>query len=94
MSLGGVTPEQVQFYTTSPIRVTFILALKKNNHRLEKAVILTEVVGAKGFEPSTSRSRTVRSTGLSHAPLLSLLRGKASRIIHAAWAFDNPTGSK
>ena len=47
------------------------------------------LVGAKGFEPSTSRSRTVRSTGLSHAPLLSLL-GEASRIIHAAWAFGNP----
>ena len=50
---------------------------------------MTDFVGAKGFEPSTSRSRTVRSTGLSHAPLLSLL-GEASRIIHAAWAFGNP----
>src|SRR2546423_11066424 len=27
------------------------------------------VVGARGFEPPTSRSRTVRSTKLSHAPL-------------------------
>jgi hypothetical protein len=28
------------------------------------------VVGARGFEPPTSRSRTVRSTKLSHAPML------------------------
>jgi hypothetical protein len=28
------------------------------------------LVGAAGFEPATSRTRTVRSTGLSHAPLL------------------------
>jgi len=27
-----------------------------------------DLVGAKGFEPSTSRSRTERSTRLSHAP--------------------------
>jgi hypothetical protein len=27
-----------------------------------------EMVGASGFEPPTSRSRTVRSTKLSHAP--------------------------
>ena len=27
-------------------------------------------VGAAGFEPATSRTRTVRSTGLSHAPNL------------------------
>jgi hypothetical protein len=26
------------------------------------------LVGARGFEPPTSRSRTVRSTRLSHAP--------------------------
>jgi hypothetical protein len=29
---------------------------------------LKEVVGAIGFEPTTSRSRTERSTRLSHAP--------------------------
>src|SRR5437588_725247 len=29
-----------------------------------------DVVGARGFEPPTSRSRTVRSTKLSHAPML------------------------
>ncbi len=28
-----------------------------------------KVVGAKGFEPSTSASRTQRSTKLSHAPM-------------------------
>ena len=28
----------------------------------------SEMVGASGFEPPTSRSRTVRSTKLSHAP--------------------------
>ena len=35
------------------------------------------MVGASGFEPPTSRSRTVRSTKLSHAPLVlfSLLSG-------------------
>jgi hypothetical protein len=27
-----------------------------------------KLVGASGFEPPTSRSRTVRSTKLSHAP--------------------------
>lgn len=27
-----------------------------------------KIIGAKGFEPSTSRSRTERSTRLSHAP--------------------------
>src|SRR5690606_1799365 len=27
------------------------------------------MVGARGFEPPTSRSRTVRSTRLSHAPI-------------------------
>lgn len=29
---------------------------------------LISKIGAKGFEPSTSRSRTVRSTRLSYAP--------------------------
>ena len=28
------------------------------------------MVGARGFEPPTSRSRTVRSTRLSHAPII------------------------
>jgi hypothetical protein len=30
--------------------------------------MLSFPVGAAGFEPATSRTRTVRSTGLSHAP--------------------------
>lgn len=32
------------------------------------AYALDNLVGARGFEPPTSRSRTVRSTRLSHAP--------------------------
>src|SRR5207249_10254298 len=32
-----------------------------------------EMVGASGFEPPTSRSRTVRSTRLSHAPTRSAI---------------------
>ena len=31
--------------------------------------LLRFLVGARGFEPPTSRSRTVRSTRLSHAPM-------------------------
>lgn len=30
------------------------------------------LVGVPGFEPGTSRTRTVRSTGLSHTPMVSL----------------------
>ena len=33
------------------------------------AGLVLEVVGATGFEPATSRSRTERSTKLSHAPI-------------------------
>lgn len=33
-----------------------------------KAVIIHYLVGAPRFELGTSRTRTVRSTGLSHAP--------------------------
>src|SRR5882672_11679054 len=36
------------------------------------------VVGARGFEPPTSRSRTERSTRLSHAPTSSWIIGKRS----------------
>ena len=35
------------------------------------------VVGARGFEPPTSRSRTERSTRLSHAPTSKWIIGKA-----------------
>jgi hypothetical protein len=40
---------------------------------------LGKVVGAIGFEPTTSRSRTERSTRLSHAPKLTKLND--SRLI-------------
>ncbi len=36
---------------------------------LRKSKAFEDMVGAAGFEPATSRTRTVRSTGLSHAPL-------------------------
>jgi hypothetical protein len=39
---------------------------------LRRGDFCSHLVGAKGFEPSTSRSRTVRSTKLSHAPMQSL----------------------
>ena len=38
--------------------------------------IKAEVVGASGFEPPTSRSRTVRSTKLSHAPIALMLHAE------------------
>lgn len=41
---------------------------KQNGHPKMTVLLLTIKVGAKGFEPSTSRSRTERSTRLSHAP--------------------------
>jgi hypothetical protein len=34
------------------------------------------MVGARGFEPPTSRSRTERSTRLSHAPTIRWMIGK------------------
>src|SRR5882672_1396680 len=37
------------------------------------------VVGARGFEPPTSRSRTERSTRLSHAPTSEWIIGNAAR---------------
>ena len=52
----------------------------KIKRRPRGACVLAVLVGAKGFEPSTSRSRTVRSTGLSHAPLLSPLGGKQAAL--------------
>ena len=45
---------------------------------MKKQTLLThllrhsKMVGARGFEPPTSRSRTVRSTRLSHAPISQL----------------------
>ena len=36
---------------------------------MTRALNVAEVVGATGFEPATSRSRTERSTKLSHAPM-------------------------
>src|SRR6266511_3960374 len=39
---------------------------------------LIRLVGARGFEPPTSRSRTERSTRLSHAPTSEWIIGKAT----------------
>ena len=36
---------------------------------INKTSFLVNIVGASGFEPLTSRTRTVRTTGLCHAPL-------------------------
>jgi hypothetical protein len=42
------------------------------------------LVGARGFEPPTSRSRTERSTRLSHAPTSKVIIGKLlSSVKHA-----------
>ena len=40
----------------------------KYNAGLGLACVRTVSVGVRGFEPPTSRTRTVRSTGLSHTP--------------------------
>ena len=45
------------------------IAGKTKGPRLTRALNVLEVVGATGFEPATSRSRTERSTKLSHAPM-------------------------
>ena len=39
------------------------------------------MVGARGFEPPTSRSRTERSTRLSHAPTSKAIIGKAASTV-------------
>ena len=44
--------------------INFSLQTKKAS----KEAFFIKLVGARGFEPPTSRSRTVRSTRLSHAP--------------------------
>ena len=38
------------------------------NNGFERSRMFLLMVGARGFEPPTSRSRTERSTRLSHAP--------------------------
>ena len=50
-------------------REGFRIAGKTKGPRLTRALNVAEVVGATGFEPATSRSRTERSTKLSHAPM-------------------------
>src|SRR5438132_14303671 len=42
---------------------------------------LSFLVGARGFEPPTSRSRTERSTRLSHAPTSRWIIGKGARSV-------------
>ena len=42
---------------------------KKSRGVIPQPFLLLIMVGARGFEPPTSRSRTVRSTRLSHAPI-------------------------
>src|SRR2546426_6065575 len=42
--------------------------IKQRGHHLGDLFPKTNLVGARGFEPPTSRSRTERSTRLSHAP--------------------------
>src|SRR6266542_280958 len=46
--------------------------------------LLILMVGARGFEPPTSRSRTERSTRLSHAPTSEWIIGKATRGVKPA----------
>src|SRR5262245_49929535 len=43
---------------------------KKKWHQNDARNLLILKVGAIGFEPTTSRSRTERSTRLSHAPIM------------------------
>ena len=50
------------------------MSAKQNGHPKMTVKLLIIKVGAKGFEPSTSRSRTERSTRLSHAPKTILTR--------------------
>ena len=52
-----------------------------NNKRASEDARLLFIlkVGAKGFEPSTSRSRTERSTRLSHAPKTALNRDEMNK---------------
>ena len=47
------------------------------------------MVGATGFEPATSRSRTVRSTKLSHAPTLCTLYNSRPRIANVKQRSSN-----
>jgi hypothetical protein len=42
-----------------------LVALREERLRTQRVI---ELVGARGFEPPTSASRTLRSTKLSHAP--------------------------
>jgi hypothetical protein len=44
-------------------------------------------VGAAGFEPATSRTRTVRSTGLSHAPNLLHTLPLGGTSVNDSWEF-------
>ena len=51
-----------------PFHLVARVALFQKKERLLVQPSFREMVGARGFEPPTSRSRTVRSTRLSHAP--------------------------
>jgi len=44
--------------------------------------LICSVVGARGFEPPTSASRTLRSTRLSHAPTIELLGAEGGSRTH------------
>src|SRR5262245_43539829 len=54
--------------------------------------LLILFIGAKGFEPSTSRSRTERSTRLSHAPLIAVDSSHEQRriLLTALWLVNQP----
>ena len=41
---------------------------RQGSKKYEWKLVREKMVGASGFEPPTSRTRTVRSTKLSHAP--------------------------
>src|SRR5690606_11380797 len=56
-----------------------LLANEKTACHFRQPFSLSKImVGARGFEPPTSPSRTVRSTRLSHAPTLALYTRKLS----------------
>ena len=50
------------------ILASFCLFDEESKNRLRVRRFTFYAVGVRGFEPRTSRTRTVRSTGLSHTP--------------------------
>ena len=66
-----VWPRTTLLKTAGPVFVDQVLpagAPRRTAATVGSRKLLKLVVGARGFEPPTSRSRTERSTRLSHAP--------------------------